>query len=72
MTDTSISKEIVPKKIPWNKSRFTGPKPPLKAKQVWSIRTRLQLAKRMRDLALFRSGHRQQTPGLRSRTPENC
>jgi integrase len=53
MTDTSISKEIVPKKIPWNKSRFTGPKPPLKAKQVWSIRTRLQVAKRTRDLALF-------------------
>src|SRR5262249_39964470 len=37
----------------WNKSRFTGPKPPLKAKQVWSIRTRLQVAKRTRDLALF-------------------
>ena len=53
MTDTSISKEIVAKKIPWNKSRFTGPKPPLKAKQVWSIRTRLQVGKRTRDLALF-------------------
>jgi hypothetical protein len=51
MTDTS--NQIVPKKIPWNKSRTTGPKAPLKPKQVWSIRTRLQVAKRTRDLALF-------------------
>jgi integrase len=53
MTDSSISNQIVPKKIPWNKSRPTGPKAPLKPKQVWSIRTRLQVAKRTRDLALF-------------------
>ena len=51
MTDSS--NQIVPKKIPWNKSRFTGPKPPLKPRQIWGIRTRLQMAKRTRDLALF-------------------
>lgn len=28
-------------------------KPPLKPKEIWSIRTRLQLANRKRDLALF-------------------
>jgi integrase len=42
-----------PKKIPWNKNRFTGPKPPLKPKQIWAIRVRLQMAKRVRDLAMF-------------------
>ena len=32
---------------------FTGPKPPLKPKQIWTIRTRLNLAKRVRDAAMF-------------------
>ena len=36
-----------------NKGKFTGPKPPLRARHVWAIRTRLQLAERKRDLALF-------------------
>jgi len=39
--------------VPWNKGRLTGQKPPLKRKEVWSIRVRLQLAERTRDLALF-------------------
>ena len=39
--------------IPWNKGRLVGPKPPLKLKEVWAIRVRLQLARRVRDLALF-------------------
>ena len=39
--------------VPWNKSRLTGQKPPLKRKEVWAIRVRLQLAERTRDLALF-------------------
>ena len=38
---------------PWNKGKFTGPKPPLQPRHVWAIRTRLQLAGRTRDLALF-------------------
>lgn len=37
----------------WNKGRLIGPKPPLQPKHVWAIQTRLQLAKRVRDLALF-------------------
>ena len=45
--------EQIPKKLPWNKCRFTGPKPPLKPKQIWGIRARLQIAKRTRDMALF-------------------
>lgn len=38
---------------PWNKGKFVGHKPPLQPKHVWATRTRLQLAKRRRDLALF-------------------
>lgn len=36
-----------------NKPTLTGQKPPLKRKEVWAIRVRLQLAGRPRDLALF-------------------
>ena len=39
--------------IPWNKHRLIGPKPPFKLREIWVIRIRLQLAKRVRDLALF-------------------
>ena len=38
---------------PWNKGKFTGPKSPLQPRHVWAIRTRLQMAERKRDLALF-------------------
>lgn len=38
---------------PWNKGAFVGRKPPLKPKQVWSIRLTLQREGRIRDLALF-------------------
>jgi integrase len=35
------------------KGKLTGAKPPLQPKHVWAIRTRLQIASRTRDLALF-------------------
>ena len=38
---------------PWNKGKLTGAKPPLSRKHVWAVRTRLQLLRRFRDLALF-------------------
>jgi site-specific recombinase XerC len=38
---------------PWNKGKVIGAKPPLRPEHVWSIRTRLQLEGRKRDLALF-------------------
>src|SRR3978361_174248 len=40
-------------RTPWNKGRLLGQKPPLKPKEIWSIRIRLQLANKERDLALF-------------------
>lgn len=39
--------------IPWNKGKLIGQKPPLKLKEIWAIRVRLQVNKRTRDLALF-------------------
>jgi integrase len=45
--------EAIMQNIPWNKGRLTGQKRPLKPKDVWAIRVRLQLEHRARDLALF-------------------
>ena len=42
-----------PKREPWNKGKLIGAKPPLQPKHVWSIRTKLQVEGRKRDLALF-------------------
>ena len=41
------------KRVPWNKGKLIGQKPPLKLKEIWAIRIRLQIANRIRDLALF-------------------
>ena len=40
-------------KVPWNKGKMIGAKPPLRIKNVWSIRTKLQVDGRLRDLAMF-------------------
>lgn len=37
----------------WNKGKLVGQKTPLRLSDIWSIRVRLQLAGRARDLALF-------------------
>ena len=37
----------------WNKGKLIGAKPPLRPKHVWSIRTKLQVEGRPRDLAMF-------------------
>lgn len=38
---------------PWNKGKLVGQKLPLKVKEIWAIRVRLQLSQHLRDLALF-------------------
>jgi len=38
---------------PWNKGKLVGQKTPFKLKEIWAIRIRLQIANRIRDLALF-------------------
>ena len=45
-----------PKKVPWNKGKIVGQKAPLKLKDIWAIRIRLQLGHRTRELALFDLG----------------
>lgn len=39
---------LFPKNVPWNKGRLTGQKRPLKPKDVWAIRVRLELQHRAR------------------------
>src|SRR5204862_2274652 len=50
---TMLNSSSNSKSAPWNKGRLTGQKRPLKPKDVWAIRVRLQLQHRRRDLALF-------------------
>jgi integrase len=38
---------------PWNKGKLIGQKPPLKPKDIWGIRFRLQQDHRTRELAMF-------------------
>jgi integrase len=44
---------IARQRTPWNKGKLTGAKPPLQAKHVWLIRTKLEVEGRNRDLAMF-------------------
>jgi site-specific recombinase XerC len=45
---------IVPR--PWNKGKLVGQKTPLKHREIWAIRVRLQVFSRKRELALFDLG----------------
>jgi integrase len=38
---------------PWNKGKLVGQKAPLRLKEIWAIRVRLQLGNRDRELVLF-------------------
>jgi hypothetical protein len=37
----------------WNKGKLVGQKAPLRLRDIWGIRVRLELARNVRDLALF-------------------
>ncbi|WP_207064044.1 tyrosine-type recombinase/integrase [Motiliproteus sp. SC1-56] len=39
--------------VPWNKGKILGQKRPLKLKEIWGIRIRLEIAGKTRDLAMF-------------------
>ena len=41
---------------PWNQGKLVGQKAPLKLKEIWAIRVRLQVFGRTRELALFNLG----------------
>src|ERR1700730_18606495 len=53
MQDPTGANPQASRREPWNKSKLTGAQPPLRPKHVWSIRTKLQIAGRTRDLAMF-------------------
>lgn len=38
---------------PWNKGKLVGQKAPLKLREIWAIRVRLEPGDRKRELALF-------------------
>ena len=42
--------------LPWNKGKLVGQKSPLRLKDIWSIRVRLQIQRRLRELALLNLG----------------
>jgi hypothetical protein len=44
---------VVSHRVPWNKGKLTGQKPPLKLREIWAIRTRLQMTSNVRELAMF-------------------
>jgi len=48
---SSITSNVL--RVPWNRGKMMGQKPPLKRNEIWAIRTRLQIAGQLRDLALF-------------------
>jgi hypothetical protein len=49
----NLNLNVIAARQAWNKGKLIGAKPPLRSKHVWSIRTKLQLDGRTRDLALF-------------------
>jgi integrase len=53
MRDSDACLSTPETRIPWNKGKLIGAKPPLRPKHVWSIRTRLMVDGRTRDLAMF-------------------
>jgi integrase len=53
MSDNEACLLKIPTRTPWNKGKLIGAKPPLRPKYVWSIRTRLVIEGRTRDLAMF-------------------
>lgn len=73
MSSILNSIDVAQARTPWTRGRLIGPKPPLKLREIWAIRVRLQLAQRARDLALFnlaidsklRGCESRQAPGAR-------
>lgn len=52
-TPATTETPAVPVRVPWNTGKLVGAKPPLRPIHVWSIRTKLQIEDKIRDLALF-------------------
>jgi hypothetical protein len=50
-----IERQLTPltRAAPWNRGKLIGQNPPLKLREVWAIRIRLQITQRLRDLVMF-------------------
>src|SRR4249920_371515 len=53
MQDHAQASPPTQQREPWNKGKLIGAKPPLRSKHVWSIRMKLQVEGKVRDLAMF-------------------
>lgn len=53
MLDLESPVDQTARRIPWNKGKLIGAKSPLLLKHVWSIRSKLRVDGRIRDLAMF-------------------
>jgi integrase len=53
MQHSSSDTRLAAPRVPWNKGKIIGARPPLQTKHVWSIRTKLQMDGKKRDLAMF-------------------
>ena len=49
----SFQQGMLSERRPWTAGRIIGAKPPLRPQHIWALRTRLQLERRLRDLAMF-------------------
>jgi hypothetical protein len=71
MYEQSIREGPARRGVPTSRGTLRGQKPPLKLKEIWAIRIRLQLHDRTRDLAMFNLARRR--PSTRSgRRPAAC
>src|SRR5208282_1097540 len=52
-TTIEINSKSNPLRTSWNKGRLVGQKRPLRPKEVWAVRVRLQIKRNKRDLAMF-------------------
>ena len=57
---------------PWNKGKLVGQKAPLRPKDIWAIRVRLQMQHRIRELALFNLGFDSKLRGCGLVAPCGC
>lgn len=53
MTTTHSQSSNTNPHAPWNKGTLVGQKKPFKLRDIWAIRTKLQMTHEIRDLALF-------------------
>lgn len=53
MHEEAILTPLTSIRVPWNKGKLIGAKPPLRQKHVWAIRGMLQNERNKRDLAMF-------------------